>query len=168
MLPRSIYKKTASRRDASRALSLISRGQMKRDVVLPGRIAADESNNDTQRGVMALHFLDAFVRAEQPRLPRSADRGRRLELSLEDVIINREKKENSWLPTLGFHFLRRILKIKLSGANFYLYARRKRVLRAMRNAISCNEGTTRELIICQRVYAEGNEAELKKGKQKKY
>lgn len=101
---------------------------------------------------MALHFLDAFVRAERPRLPRSPpDQGGGL--SSADVIINRAEEGN--LRSLIPRARGRIFCLLASSCaesssrrsrrrRPIICAGRKRVLRAMQNAISCSEDTTRE------------------------
>jgi hypothetical protein len=98
---------------------------------------------------MALHFLDAFVRAERPRLPRSAGRGRHREESRppEDVIINRPEEGNLRLSGTYYTWCNPLLFVHPKNSSrtripIYLAApeEEERVLRAMQDAISCNEG----------------------------
>lgn len=136
-----------SRRDIGRVLPSISWADTTGITVLLGRHDAGKSNSDIQRGVMALHFLDALMRAKRPRLPRSAGRGRHRRIaSPEDVIIGGRKFTVAVLGLAPFLF--RTMNNSRIPIYYAAPVERKRVLRAMRDAISCNEDTT-----CERVRA---------------
>lgn len=163
MLPRSIYKETASRQDAIASYHLIQRGQIRRDVALPRRNWREQQWHTTWGNVPAFPRRLRACRAASTSA-FYPDRGRRRGLSLEERNYQSREERKFNVTSIAIFS---DAKTKLSDANFYLRANKEETriyVRAKCNFMQQEYNT--QAYMCEQVYNRKKQSALKKKNKK--